>query len=162
MTTELGGWVGQVLAGGRYRVTARLGSGGMAHVYRAADLKLGCDVVVKVPRRSLLDDPDFAARFAREIRSLARLNHPHVVKATDVGGHAGLPFAVLQYLPGGSLRDRQKRAGGKERVPLTVAQVGAWLEETAAALDYIHGQGYVHRDVKPENILFDAHGHAYL
>src|SRR4051794_22944108 len=100
-------WVGLDLAGGRYHVAARLGQGGMGLVYRASDRNLDTDVVIKVPRRALLDDPDFAHRFAREIRSLVRLVHPHVVRISDAGEHDGLPYAVMQYLPGGSLEDRR-------------------------------------------------------
>ena len=101
-------WVGFKLAGGRYEVTAKLGEGGMGHIYRARDANLDADVVIKVPRRGvLLEDPEFGERFSREIRSLVKLSHPHVVKVSDVGEHDGLPFAVMQYLSGGSLHDRR-------------------------------------------------------
>jgi tetratricopeptide (TPR) repeat protein len=154
MVTTPQTWVGRRLAGGRYRVTALLGEGGMGCVYQAHDANLDCEVVVKVPRPSLLDDPDFAGRFAREIRSLVRLAHPHVVKIIDVGTDEGVPFAVMQFLPGGSLEHRPGTAA-----PPALAD---WLGAVAEALDYIHGQGYVHRDIKPANILFDAHGNAYV
>src|SRR3954471_9052243 len=108
MTTDAGAWVGQTLDNNRYKVADKLGEGGMGFVYRARDRRLDCDVVLKVPRQAMLDDPEVAARFAREIRSLVRLSHPHIVKVTDVGEHRGAPFAVLQYLPGGSLRERQR------------------------------------------------------
>jgi WD40 repeat protein len=156
MTTQGTNWVGLVLGGNRYQVTARLGEGGMGLVYRARDCHLDCEVVIKVPRLTMLDNPEFAGRFAREVRSLVRLSHPHVVKVIDVGEHEGLPFAVMQYLSGGSLRDRPKESGG----PL--ANLSGWLAEVAAALDFIHRQGYIHRDVKPDNILFDGHGMVYL
>src|SRR5262249_21645276 len=103
----------------------------------------------------------FAGRFAREIRSLVRLSHPSIVKVTDAGQHLGLPFAVLQYLPGGSLEDRFQ--GAAERgAPRDAGAVTGWLPAIASALDYIHSQGYIHRDVKAGNILFDAQGHAFL
>src|SRR5579864_3941998 len=108
MPTKTADWIGLELSGGRYQVTAKLGEGGMGFVYRAHDRSLDYDVVIKAPRRAMLADPDFAARFSREIRSLVRLVHPHIVKVSDVGEHDGLPFAVMQYLPGGSLRDRQR------------------------------------------------------
>src|SRR4051812_5090785 len=98
-------WGGLELAAGRDCVISKLGEGGMGFVYRARDNNLDCDVVLKVPRAALLEDPDFSGRFNREIRSLVRLTHPHIVKVTDVGTHEELPFAVLQYLSGGSLRD---------------------------------------------------------
>src|SRR5438552_15085338 len=87
--TETASWIGQRLAGGRYQVTAKLGEGGMGFVYRARDENLGTDVVVKVPRRFLLETPDLVARFTREIRSLVRLAHPHIVKINEVGEHNG-------------------------------------------------------------------------
>ncbi|HKI31593.1 MAG TPA: S41 family peptidase [Gemmataceae bacterium] len=156
-------WVGVLLAQGRYQVVAPIGSGGMGHVYRARDRNLGCDVVIKVPRAPLLaDDPEFAGRFAREVRTLVQLAHPHIVKISDVGEHDGLPFAVMQFLTGGSLRDRQRSAtGGAQRSSRPVG-LHDWLPAVAAALDYMHGQGYLHRDVKPDNILFDAHDTAHL
>ncbi|HID78013.1 MAG TPA: serine/threonine protein kinase, partial [Planctomycetaceae bacterium] len=98
MSTRAESWVGQQLASGRYHVLAKLGEGGMGHVYRARDRHLGADVVIKVPRRSLLmEDPTFAARFRGEIRSLVALTHPHIVRILDVGQHDGLPFAAMQY-----------------------------------------------------------------
>ena len=161
MPTETASWVGQLL-GSRYQVTAKLGEGGMGHVYRARDRHLDCDVVIKVPRRAVLEDPEFAARFSREIRSLVRLVHPHVVRALDVGEHDGLPFAVMQYLPGGTLRDRQKAGPDGSFRPCAPGELRSWLGGVAGALDFIHRERHIHRDVKPENILFDAHGHPYL
>ena len=163
MTTETTTWVGSELAGGRYKVTDLLGEGGMAFVYRARDRSLDTDVVIKVPRSAMLGDAAFAGRFTREVRSLVRLVHPHIVRVHDVGEHEGSPFAVMQYLSGGSLRDRQSEVGSDGKpLPTPPDDLGTWLEDIAAALDFIHQQGYVHRDVKPDNILFDAHGNAYL
>jgi len=159
MTTDTATWVGVQLAG-RYQVTAKLGEGGMGFVYRATDGRLNTDVVIKVPRRALMEDREFAKRFAREIQSLVQLAHPHVVKVMDVGEHDGLPFAVMQCLAGGSLQDRHMRNG--RPVPMQPRDLVPWLKDVAAALDFLHGQGYVHRDIKPANILFDAHGNSYL
>src|SRR5262249_28308034 len=108
------------------------------------------------------EDRDFARRFAREIRSLVELVHPHIVKVFDFGQHEGLPFAVLQYLPGGNLRERRRTGERGQPLPLPPADLHDWLEDIASALDFIHAQQYIHRDVKPDNILFDAHGHVYL
>jgi serine/threonine protein kinase len=154
-------WIGRSLSGNRYQVKARLPAGGMSEVYRAWDKNLQTEVVIKVPHRSLFRDSTFAARFSREIQSLVRLAHPHVVRVIDVGDHEGLPFAVLQYLAGGSLYDRMI-GGGNGRRPLPAASLAGWLLGVAEALDFIHGQNYVHRDVKPGNILFDGHGHVFL
>ncbi|MCH2212840.1 MAG: bifunctional serine/threonine-protein kinase/formylglycine-generating enzyme family protein [Fuerstiella sp.] len=147
------GWIGQTLAE-RYHVTEKLGAGGMGTVYKASDIRLVTDVVIKVPHPMMIRDAEFAARFHLEIRSLVKLSHPNIVKALDVGVHDGLPFAVMQYLSGGSLEDRVR--------PCRPAEVAAWLPDVAAALDFLHSEGLVHRDIKPDNILFDASGRAYL
>ncbi|HEV3116216.1 MAG TPA: protein kinase, partial [Gemmataceae bacterium] len=159
MPVELSCWIGRTLASDRYRVTAKLGEGGMGFVFQAVDRHLERDVVIKVPRRDVLEDPAFTGRFQREIRSLVRLAHPHIVKVLDVGEADGLPFAVLQYLSGGSLASRINPG-----VPVTVRvkKVQDWLAQIAAALDFMHSQGYIHRDVKPDNILFDAPGNVFL
>lgn len=133
----------------------------MGLVYRCWDENVGHDVVVKVPRRSMMDDPGFAARFKDEIRSLIKLPHPHIVKVFDLGEYDGLPFAVMQFLPGGSLEDRVYHADGSVR-PMSPATLAGWLPHVAKALQFMHGENYVHRDVKPANILFDAQGNAYL
>ena len=155
-------WSGLTLAGGRYLVSAKLGEGGMGFVYRALDQNIDSEVVIKVPRQAMMDDPEFASRFTREIRSLVRLSHPHIVKVTDVGTFDGIPFAVMQFLAGGSLEDQRPAAPDGQPLPCDPRTVPRWLTAVAQALDYIHTQGYVHRDVKPGNILFDSLGHAFL
>jgi serine/threonine-protein kinase len=155
-------WEGLAIAGGRYVIAAKLGEGGMGSVYFAWDRISGRNVVIKVPRRAMLEDPEFAGRFAREIRSLVRLSHPRVVEITDYGEWSGLPFAVTQFLPGGSLEHRQATGADGRSVLADPADVPGWLTGIADALDYVHSQGYVHRDVRPGNILFDAQGHSFL
>ena len=140
---------------GRYTIERELGHGGMATVYLADEVKHGRPVAVKVMR------PDFAhtlggERFLREIGIAARLSHPHLVPLLDSGDAGGLLYYVSAYLPGGSLRDRLAREG---RLP--VADALRIAAEAGAGLDYAHRAGFVHRDVKPENILF-ADGHALL
>jgi formylglycine-generating enzyme required for sulfatase activity len=156
-----GDWTGRVLEG-RYRVERVLGSGGMGTAYLARDERMQRPVVVKVPHARLLDDEQFRARFIKEIRSLTSLPHPHVVtvldagEAVEAGRDESIPFAVLAYLEGGSLRDRLEKS---LQAP---DEVLGWLPDVAKALDFIHGEGVVHRDVKPGNILFDRKGNAVL
>jgi serine/threonine-protein kinase len=146
-------WIGQTLAD-RYHVTEKIGAGGMGTVFKASDTRLGAEVVVKAPHPVMIKDAEFAARFTREIQSLVKLSHTNIVKVMDVGEHDGLPFAVMQYLAGGSLEDRS--------LPCTPEEVAAWLPDVADALDFIHSKGLIHRDIKPGNILFDETGRAYL
>ncbi|HUZ17716.1 MAG TPA: protein kinase, partial [Spirochaetia bacterium] len=162
MSVKTAEWLATTVSAGRYQILSKLGEGGMGVVYKGRDLRLDADVVLKVPRRAMLDDPDFSERFQREVRALVKLSHPHVVRVTDLGEHEGLPFAVMQYLSGGSLDDRRPRDEQGGFRPLAPGQLRGWLEQVANALDFIHAQGYVHRDVKPGNIIFDEHGHAYL
>ena len=160
--TQVGTWVGRELAHGRYRVDAQIGEGGMGTVFRAWDNNLGTDVVIKAPHPSMMQDAEFASRFTRETGSLVKLSHPHIVKISDVGESDGVPFAVMQFLPGGSLEDRLKPESAGDGRPLPAESLKSWLVSIAEALDFVHQQGYIHRDVKPANILFDSHGHSYL
>ena len=142
----------------RYRVDRMIGGGGMANVYLAEDEQLEIPVVVKVPHAAFLAEAGFRERFDRETRDLVTLQHPHIVRILARGEHEDLPFLVMQFLKGGSLGDRMRKAKG----PMPFADVAAWVRDIGRALDFIHAQGIVHRDIKPDNVLFDEYGHAYL
>ena len=154
-------FVGLDLADGRYKVTSKLGSGSMGYVFKAFDHRLETTVVIKVPMRAGMEDEDFRRRFLLESQLLIRLSHPHIVRIIDVGTAEGLPYVVMQYLSGGTLRDRMLDAS-QTPLPMSPDSLATWLREVAKALDFVHSQGIIHRDVKPANILYDEHGNAYL
>ncbi|MCA9078056.1 MAG: serine/threonine protein kinase [Planctomycetaceae bacterium] len=150
-----------ILADGRYTVSDRLGTGSMGHVFRAFDTRLATEVVIKVPTDKRLNDPEFHERFLQESRLLTQLNHPRIVKILDVGEHDGVPYFVMPFIDGGNLLDRLRKDEGEQR-KLSPKSIAGWLRGIAEALDSMHKKGFIHRDVKPANILFDAHDHAYL
>ncbi len=140
---------------GRYEIKEKLGEGGMAVVYLAYDPNFERSVVVKVIKRDYSDESEFRARFSREARIIAALEHEAIVPVYDFGEHDGQPFLVMRRMTGGTLADRM---GG----PLALGDAARIVERIADALDYAHSQGVVHRDLKPGNILFDGLGKAYL
>ena len=155
-------WLGVELSGGRYRLDSLLGEGAMGSVYRAWDRNLDAEVVVKIPLESMLQDPDFAPRFDREIRALVKLSHPHIVKVSDVGDYDGTPFAIMQFLRGGDMDNRRPRKPDGTPEPMPPDTLASWLPDIANALDFMHAKGYIHRDIKPTNILFDENGEVFL
>jgi eukaryotic-like serine/threonine-protein kinase len=158
--------VGTLLSG-RYRLDARIGSGGMSTVYRAFDTVLERQVAIKLMHREIAADADQLERFRREARAVAQLNHPHVVGVIDAGEApppdeptglvepAAMPYIVFEYVEGETLKDRIRRAG---RLP--VPEAVAYAIEIARALQAAHERRIVHRDVKPQNVLIDAEGTA--
>lgn len=148
----------QTLSGlsfGRYQLLEPLGEGGMATVYRGFDTRLERPVAIKVIRTDYNREPEFLKRFEREARALAQLNHPHIVKVLDVGEHDGVPFVVMEFLGGGTLRNRIGQ-------PLAPAEAARLILPIARALEYAHQLGVIHRDVKPANILLTDRGEPSL
>ena len=132
----------------RYRLDHVLGQGGMAIVYRAEDTLLGRTVAVKVLREQYGADPEFLERFRREARAAASLSHPNVVMVYDVGRDGNMNFIVMEYVDGEDLKDIIAREGPLP--PERLVNLGCQL---AAALEYAHRKGLIHRDVKPQNVL---------
>jgi serine/threonine-protein kinase len=133
-----------------------LGEGGMAKVYRAHDPSFDREVALKVLPREFLHHKTFQKRFELEAKTIASLEHEHIVPVYDFGQEDGQPFIVMRYMRGGSLADRLDKG------PLTPAETSTMLVELADALDLAHRAGVVHRDLKPANILFDAVGKPFL
>lgn len=143
--------VGHVLAG-RYRLVELVAQGGMAVVYRGHDLQLDRSVAVKVPHPQFASDASFAAQFDREGRAAARLNHPAIVAVHDSGQDGSIPYIVMEYVDGQSLRQFLKRYG-----PLDLETTADVVGSVAAALDHAHTRDVAHLDIKPENVLL-THG----
>ena len=139
---------------GRYTDAELLGAGGSGEVYRATDSLLGRVVAVRVLARRFNDDLTVRQRFIRETLAAAPLSgHPHAVTVYDVDDWEGQAYVVMDYLPGGSLEERLQEDGAQPP-----DQVLVWIDQAAAALDAAHEAGIAHGEVKPANLLLDAHG----
>jgi serine/threonine-protein kinase len=150
------------LLGGRYRLDAQIGRGGMSTVYRAFDTVLERAVAIKLMHREIASDSDQLERFRREARSVARLNHPHIVTVIDAGEEAAedggsTPYIVLEFVEGETLKDLIRREGA-----LDIPQAIAYAIEIARALGAAHERMIVHRDVKPQNVLIGEEGGAKI
>ena len=133
---------------GRYRITGRVARGGMATVYTAVDDRLERTVALKIIHPSQATNVHFVDRFTDEAKTIARLTHPNVVAVYDQGRHLGLPYLVMEYVQGRTLRDLLT-----QRRRLNPVEALAILEQMLAAIAAAHRAGLVHRDVKPENVL---------
>src|SRR3954452_21535423 len=142
------------LAAGRYRLLEARGVGGMATVWRAIDGRLERPVAVKVMSDSLAVDEDYVVRFHREARIAAGLSHPNLVRIFDFGTEDDRPFLVSEWIDGPDLLELHREGARVDAERL--------LWNLLEALEHIHGEGILHRDVKPSNVLIDGHGEARL
>ena len=133
---------------GQYEVQDFIGQGAMGLVYRAYHVQLQRTGAVKV-LQGLAPDPDSTARFRHEAQAIAQMRHPNIVNVYDFGEHDGVPYMIIEFVPGGSLANRLSKG------PLDTATALKYLRGIAAGLDHAHGLGIVHRDVKPANVLLE-------
>lgn len=141
---------------GPYIVTEKIGTGGMANVYRAQHGVTGEPVAIKVLALHLEGQPEARARFRHEAALLLDLRHPHILPVYDYGEDGDVPYLVMRLLSGRSLADWLR-----ETTP-DFADAARLVRQLAGALDYAHARGVIHRDVKPGNVLFDADGTPFL
>lgn len=140
-----------------YEIIGELGRGGMAIVFHGRDRHLDREVAIKVLPFSLAFDAEFVERFQREARTAAKLEHPHIIPIYRVGRSGRVIYFVMKFLRGASLSDVLRKRG-----KLPPAEIRKLLAETASALGYAHQNGVVHRDIKPDNIMFDEGGRAVV
>lgn len=143
--------------GGRYRLEAKIGEGGMGSVYVAHDKELDRKVAVKLLAPTYVTDKDVVERFEREARLTARLDHPNIVPVYDVGRHEGRPFIVMKKMEGQSLAGVLREKGG-----FTRDETIKLFRQLAAGVDFIHAQGFIHRDIKAGNIMVGSDGQATI
>jgi serine/threonine protein kinase len=146
---------GAVVAG--CRIQSVVGRGGMGVVYRALDLELGRVVALKLIAPELLENAGIRARFLKEARTAAAIEHPNVIPVYAAGERDGSAYLVMRYVDGDDLRALVRRDG-----PLAPGRAAELISRVGAGLDVIHRAGFVHRDVKPANVLVDHDGHVYV
>lgn len=138
-----------------YHILGVAGKGGMGRVYRAEQEETGRQVALKTLAPAAISD-EALAQFAREAETIARLEHPHILPVYDFGQWQGVPFLAMRYLERGSVADLLRNG------PIEVERAARWIGQIAEALDWAHGQGIVHKDVKPGNMLIDRGHNVYL
>src|SRR5919106_3763841 len=140
-----------------YRVDSLVGRGGMGVVYRATDLSLGRPVALKLIAPELAEDESFRARFLREPKLAASLDHPNVIPIYEAGEHDGQLYLAMRFVEGSDLRTLLEREG-----KLSPKRTLAILAQVAGAIDAAHRRALLHRDMNPADVLLDEEGHAYL
>ena len=141
---------------GRYQIVAPLGEGGMAAVYKAYQPSMERYVAIKVLPRHMATSAEFVARFDREAKLLAQLQHPHILSVFDYGESDGYTYIVMPMLASGTLADLMK----KQHLSLT--EIRRIVSQIGDALAYAHARGMIHRDIKPSNVLLDERGNCLL
>jgi serine/threonine-protein kinase len=141
---------------GPYRIMEQLGQGGMATVYKAYHAALDRYVALKVLHPAFHEDQTFQARFQREARVVARLEHPYIVPIYDFAEHEKRPYLVMKFIEGETLKARLGRGA------LTSQEISKVVDSVGSALAHAHKQGILHRDIKPSNVLIATDGEMYL
>ena len=141
---------------GPYRIVEKLGQGGMATVFKAYHPALDRYVALKVLHPAFREDPQFLARFQREARIVAKLDHPNIVPIYDFAEHRGHPYLVMRFIEGETLKARLRKG------PLSLDEVWRVMRAVGDALSYAHKRGVLHRDIKPSNVILTPEGHVYL
>ncbi len=142
---------------GTYQIVEQVGRGGMATVFKAYQPSMDRYVAVKILPSHFTEDASFVGRFTQEARTLARLEHPHILPVHDYGEQEGTTYLVMRYVKAGTLKDLVTRGG-----PLDLKEVSRVMGQVGGALDYAHSQDVIHRDIKPSNVLVDERGNTFL
>jgi serine/threonine protein kinase/sugar lactone lactonase YvrE len=142
---------------GAYQIVEQIGQGGMATVFKAYQPSMDRYVAIKILPSHFTEDESFVGRFTQEARTLARLEHPHILPVHDYGEQEGITYLVMRYVQAGTLKDLIAREG-----PMALEEAARILGQVGRALDYAHSQGVVHRDIKPSNVLVDQRGDTFL
>jgi len=151
----MSGYIGKRL--GSYTIVEQVGQGGMATVFKAYQPSMDRYVAVKILPSHFTEDETFVARFTQEARTLARLEHPHILPVHDYGEQEGSTYLVMRYIDAGTLKDLIAGRG-----PLELNEAARIMGQLGRALGYAHSQGIIHRDIKPTNVLIDEPGNAFL
>ncbi|HMS00225.1 MAG TPA: protein kinase [Anaerolineales bacterium] len=141
---------------GPYKIIEQLGQGGMATVYKAYHASLDRYVALKALHAAFGEDATFSARFQREARVVAKLEHPHIVPVYDYAEHEKRPYLIMKFIEGDTLKARLNKG------PLTAQEIEKVVDSVGSALGYAHKQGILHRDIKPSNVLVTPAGEMYL